>query len=184
MKNNLTTAVVVLLPLAVVGFVVVLLVTNNGQKKPAERKTPAEVFGKPIVKVWSGRCVGVTDGDTVKVLNAENVEVKIRLEGIDAPETKQAFGDKAKRYLSGLVFGRNVQVLETGTDFFKRTLAVLMIGETNVNESMICDRFAWHFKRYSDDQKLHWQEWEARSNKRGLWSDPEPIAPWDWRKRK
>ena len=141
------------------------------------------IFDKPIVNVWSGRCVGVTDGDTVKVLNADNVEFKIRLEGIDAPESKQAFGDKSKRHLSELVFGRDVQVLETGQDFFRRTLAVIVVDGTNVNESMIRDGFAWWYRKYNKHQRLGEIETEGRNAKLGLWSDSEPISPWDWRKR-
>lgn len=106
------------------------------------------------------------------------------LESIDSPEKKQAFGNKAKQHLSGLVFGKQIEVHETGKDFFGRTLAFLKADGVNVCEQMIADGMAWHYKKYSKDEGLAEVEMNARKNQVGLWSDEAPIALWEFRKKK
>lgn len=127
--------------------------------------------------------VGVTDGDTIKLL-IDNKEVKVRLEGIDCPEKKQAFGTKSKQALSDLVFGKKVQLEDHGKDFFGRTLGTIYVDGVNVNAKMIQDGWAWHYKQYNKDKSLADLEQEARSGKRGLWKDKNPIPPWEFRKKK
>jgi endonuclease YncB( thermonuclease family) len=129
---------------------------------------------------FTGRVVGVSDGDTAKVLVGKET-VTVRLEGIDAPETGQAFGTRARQALSSYVFGKTVMVRKTGEDRYDRTLGFLIEGKTDVNARMVEDGFAWHYKKYNSDPILANLEREARVAKRGLWSDPNPIAPWDYR---
>jgi endonuclease YncB( thermonuclease family) len=83
---------------------------------PAVPLIQTTIHGKPIVKTFTAKVNGVTDGDTIKVLNAENQQIKVRLEAIDCPESKQAFGTKAKQAMGDLMFGNSVTVLKTGTD--------------------------------------------------------------------
>ncbi|MCC7421555.1 MAG: thermonuclease family protein [Planctomycetaceae bacterium] len=116
----------------------------------------------------TGRVVGVTDGDTITVLDTNKVQHKIRLEGIDAPESKQAFGTKAKQALSDRVFGKEVRVEWKGKDPYGRILGHVHAGKDHVNLSMVRDGFAWHFKRYNKDQKLADAEVEAREAGRGF----------------
>jgi micrococcal nuclease len=137
---------------------------------------------KPITE-FSGRVIGVTDGDTVKILN-DNKTLNVRLDAIDAPESGQPFGNRARQELSSLVFGQTVIVRRTGEDRFKRVLGVVFKDNTSINAKLIEDGFAWHYKKYSNDWQLAELEHNARQAKRGLWSDPNPIAPWDYRQVK
>ncbi|MFM7830676.1 MAG: thermonuclease family protein, partial [Planctomycetaceae bacterium] len=100
-----------------------------------------------------GKVVGVADGDTVTVLRGKE-QVKVRTDGIDAPEKNQSFGSKSKDALAGLVFGKTVTVQSRGTDRYGRTLGVISVGDTNVNQKLVADGWAWHYKQYSSDQTL------------------------------
>jgi micrococcal nuclease len=126
--------------------------------------------------------VGVFDGDSITVLTVDMARVKIRLDGIDAPEAKQAFGAKAKAALSNLVFGKQVIVHSQGNDRYKRILGRVIVGEVDVNLKMVEDGFAWHYTAYSKEPALATAQTEARTAKRGLWIDVAPIPTWDFRK--
>ncbi len=143
------------------------------------------VFAAPpkVVEEFTGKVIGVTDGDTIKVLVIKET-ITIRLEGIDAPESKQSFGNKSKQALSDIVFGKEVTIRRTGDDRYGRTLGVVMIGDVDANSKMIQDGWAWHFKKYNDEERLAKLETEAKEAKRGLWADPNPLAPWEFRARK
>ena len=130
----------------------------------------------------SGRVVSITDGDTLVVLVDEN-QVKIRLEGIDAPESRQAFGTQARAALGDYVFGKSVKVVTYGKDRYGRTLGVIFHDGENINARLVANGFAWHYKQYSSDPELDRLEREARAAKRGLWRDPNPVEPWNYRKR-
>jgi micrococcal nuclease len=133
-----------------------------------------------VISEFTGRVVGVTDGDTAKVLVGTRT-ITVRLEGIDAPETGQPFGTRARQALSTLVFGKTVMVRKTGQDRYDRTLGVMVDGSIEINAKMVEDGFAWHYKKYSSDERLIALERQARELKRGLWADLNPIAPWDFR---
>lgn len=134
-------------------------------------------------KTLTGKVVGITDGDTVTVYTGQGKPIKLRLEGIDAPESKQDFGDASKRHLSGLVFNKNVVIHSTGKDRYGRTLGVLHVSDKNVNAMMIRDGFARHYKQYSSDPELADAEQSARAARRGLWSMANPVAPWEFRRK-
>lgn len=129
----------------------------------------------------TGKVVGVTDGDTITVLDAEKRQHKVRLEGIDAPESGQPFGTQAKKALSDKVFGKEITVKETGKDRYGRTLGHVYVGKQHVNRELVSEGFAWHYKEYNSDRDLASAENEARAAKRGLWRDDVPTAPWDFR---
>jgi endonuclease YncB( thermonuclease family) len=136
-----------------------------------------------------GRVVGVTDGDTVTVLLPRNVQVKVRLAGIDAPEKRQPFGQRAKERLSVLVFGKTVTVVGTKRDRYRRLLAKLLVDGRDANVEMVSSGLAWHYKRYEAEQPREDRmvysraEMTARSERRGLWFDPPPVPPWEYRHR-
>ncbi len=135
-----------------------------------------------VVEEFSGKVIGVTDGDTIKVLvNKETITV--RLEGIDAPESGQSFGKKSKEALSEVVADKTVTVKKTGTDKYKRTLGILILEDVDVNAKLIEDGWAWHFTKYNDEERLAKLEESARRAKRGLWADDNPLAPWEYRAR-
>jgi endonuclease YncB( thermonuclease family) len=136
-----------------------------------------------------GRVVGVTDGDTITVLDSTNTQYKVRLSGIDAPEKKQAFGQVSKRSLSDLVYAKTVQVEWHKTDRYNRIVGKVLLNGTDTNLEQVKRGLAWHYSKYKKEQPfedrlnyLHAQE-AAMQQKLGLWVEPEPIAPWDWRKR-
>ena len=138
----------------------------------------------------AGRVVGVTDGDTITVLDSRNSQYKIRLGGIDAPEKAQPFGQQAKAFLSELVFGRQVKV-ETGKqDRYGRTVGKVFVDERDANLAMVDAGLAWHYKAYANEQspkdRLLYAdaEREARMAQRGLWIEPGAAAPWNWRRNK
>ncbi len=128
------------------------------------------------------KVVKVTDGDTITVLDADKVQHKIRLEGIDAPESKQAFGTRSKEHLGDKVAGKEVTVQWEERDRYKRILGDVFIEDRHINREMVKDGFAWHFKRYSKSKELADAETEAREAKRGLWADKSPIPPWEFRR--
>ena len=151
----------------------------------------AVVYGKAIEQRYRAKVVRIVDGDTLVVLNDANEQIKIRLEGIDTPEQGQPFGSKSKEKLSELTFGKTVVVAVTGTDFFKRTLGYIEIpihtfavDPINANAELIRYGLAWHYIKYNKSPELAELEQSAHDAKLGLWSDPSPVPPWDWRKKK
>ncbi len=128
--------------------------------------------------------VGVHDGDSITVLKSDKTQVKIRLEGIDAPELKQPFGNAAKKALSDVVFGQQVKIITKGTDRYKRTLADVYVGQKSVNLMLVEQGMAWLYVKYSSDEKLKQAERKARETRLGLWREPQPVPPWEWRKPK
>jgi endonuclease YncB( thermonuclease family) len=130
---------------------------------------------------YPAKVVGIADGDTCTVLTADKQQVKIRLAGIDCPESSQAFGTKAKQALSDKVFGQTVEVKEQNKDRYGRTVADLYVGARWINLEMVTEGWAWHYKAYSKDPQLAEVEQMARLAKLGLWADKAPVPPWDFR---
>lgn len=135
----------------------------------------------------AGRVVAVADGDTVTVLDDSNTQHKIRLAGIDAPEKKQAFGMRSKQSLSDLVVDRQVIVETDKKDKYGRAVGKILVTGQDVNLEQVTRGFAWHYKAYekeqsANDRKLYdFAEMEARAARRGLWADPDPTPPWEFR---
>lgn len=134
-----------------------------------------------------GTVVGISDGDTITVLDGGKVQHKIRLAGIDAPEKSQAFGDRSKQHLSNLVFGKAVTVDWNKTDRYGRTIGKVIVNGLDANLSQVQAGLAWHYKKYEKEQlpadrSIYAQaEIDARAQQVGLWRDRSPIAPWDFR---
>lgn len=132
-----------------------------------------------------GKCVGVTDGDTATVLLPDNSQKKVRFWGIDAPESKQDFGQVAKKKLSDLIFQKEVKVEVSETDRYGRAIGKVYVDSTYVNLEMVIAGLAWHYAQYApNDTELAEAEKFARSLKRGLWGGNSHIAPWEFRKNK
>lgn len=134
---------------------------------------------------FKAKIIGISDGDTVKFL-VENQTYTLRLEHIDAPEKKggQAFSTQAKKTLSDLCFRQEVEIEWKGEkDRYGRIIGVIYNHQgVNVNQEMVKKGMAWHYRRYSKDRTYSKLEDEARKKKIGLWQDPNPIPPWEWRK--
>ncbi len=133
---------------------------------------------EPPVK-W--RVVSVHYGDTLTALDADKVQHKVRLAGIDAPETGQPFGTKARDGLADLVKGKTVAVQVTDRDKYSRTVARIEVEGQDVNKAMVAAELAWHYVRFDHDATLAEAEREARAARRGLWADAGPVPPWEWR---
>jgi endonuclease YncB( thermonuclease family) len=131
------------------------------------------------VASFSGRVVGVKDGDTLEVLR-EGKAVDVRLWGIDSPERGQAYGDAAKKFASEKCFGRTVKVGERGKDRYGRVLGDVFLPDgASLNREMVRSGLAWWFVRYApDDLELQALEVEARCARRGLWQERNPLPPW------
>ena len=152
------------------------------RSRGASKSTLARLPKGSVVQV---RVVGVTDGDTVKVLTEDKTEIKMRLNGIDAPESKMPFGTQAKSNLSDLVFNKTVTAKIDNYDRYGRAVGELTLGGASVNERMVRDGYAWWYRAYAKkNTTLERLEREARAAKRGLWHDARPKAPWEWRKAK
>ncbi|MDQ0478072.1 thermonuclease family protein [Chryseobacterium sp. MDT2-18] len=136
-----------------------------------------------ILKV---KVIGVKDGDTVEVLYYQ-LPMVIRLEHIDAPEKKQAFGTVSKQKLSELCFGKNVTLISKGKkgnyDGRGRMIAEIYVNDKIcANKEMVKSGLAWHYKKYSKSGEYAQLENMARKNRVGLWADKSVTAPWDFRK--
>jgi endonuclease YncB( thermonuclease family) len=109
---------------------------------------------------------------------------QVRLYGIDCPEKGQAFGNNEKQATSALAFAMDVTLEIHGKDKYGRVLAdVLLTDGTNVNQELVKDGMCWWYRKYApDDTTLEKLETEAREASKGLWADPHPIPPWEWRK--
>ncbi len=130
------------------------------------------------------KVIGVKDGDTFVVL-IDGKEQIIRLEHIDCPEKKQPFGTMAKQFASDLCFGKNVMLNHNNKyDRNNRLIAeAILVNGMNINKELVSNGLAWHFKKYSDSQEYAELEINARKNRIGIWSELNPTAPWDWRKK-
>ncbi len=132
--------------------------------------------------------IGIADGDTLTVLDASHQQHKIRLSGIDAPERGQPFGTVSGDHLGERVFGKQVTIEYNKRDRYGRIVGKVLDSVHDVNLEQIDAGLAWHYKEYQYEQNpLDRQiyadtEIEARREKRGLWQDPHPIPPWDWRR--
>lgn len=134
---------------------------------------------------FSGKVTSVIDGDTIEILNNEKEVTRIRLKGIDCPERSQAFGTKAKQFTASLCFGMTIAINGSEKDYYGRTLGDVVLPDGKIlNHELVKAGLAWHYKKYSSDETLARLEKEAKEAKRGLWADPESIAPWEFRKTK
>jgi endonuclease YncB( thermonuclease family) len=158
----------------------------------------ALAFAAPA-ETLTGRVVGVSDGDSLTVLDASNVQHKVRLAGIDAPERRQAFGNRSRQHLSDLVFRNVVSVHWQKRDRYGRIVGKVMVQPSDcpsclrtldVGHAQLSVGLAWWYRRYAreqtpDDQgRYESAELEARVRRVGLWIDEVPIPPWDFRKEK
>ena len=137
---------------------------------------------------WSGEVVGVTDGDMITVLHSKTLkDVKIRLYGIDCPEGGQAFSKRAKQFTSKMVFGKVVEVHQMDTDRYGRIVALISVDKQLLNKELVKAGLAWVYDRYCSEPICEsWRNFQLRAkfDKLGLWSNPNPTPPWEFRRKK
>ncbi|MGZ5044131.1 MAG: thermonuclease family protein [Methylobacter sp.] len=141
-------------------------------------------FCAGATEILEGRVVGVHDGDTVTLLMMGNQQLKIRLAQIDAPESDQAFGQRSKQSLSNMVFNKTVHVEKETIDKYGRTVGTIIVDGIDANKEQVKRGMAWVYRQYLHDQSLLQVEDEARQMKVGLWSEPNPMPPWEYRHSK
>jgi endonuclease YncB( thermonuclease family) len=145
---------------------------------------PALAFAATL----KGEVVGLSDGDTVTVLDAQKTQYKVRLAGIDAPEKRQPFGDRSRQHLASLAFRRQVVIEWHKTDRWGRIVGKVVVDRIDVCLEQVRAGLAWHYLDYAREQspedRSAYSEAErvARAKRLGLWRDPQPMAPWDFRR--
>ena len=131
----------------------------------------------------TGRVVRIVDGDTLIVL-VEKTRVLVRLDSIDAPELKQPFGRRSQQSLAELCAGKIARVIDRGLDRYGRTIGRIACDGVDANSEQVRRGMAWVFDRYAlRDSPLYWLQGDAQVFRRGLWADPHPMAPWEWRRK-
>jgi endonuclease YncB( thermonuclease family) len=137
---------------------------------------------------WSGTVVGVADGDTLTLLDAEKTTHRIRLDGIDAPEKAQPWGERSRQSLSSLAYGRAARAECPKTDRYGRAVCVVTVEGVDVGLEQLRRGLAWHYRKYAHEQPVDVRtryraaEEIARAAGLGLWAGPTPVPPWEFRR--
>jgi endonuclease YncB( thermonuclease family) len=154
-------------------FLVLLVTLTSNYSKSIKKET--------II----GKVVGITDGDTFKLLTKDSTLIKVRLANIDCPERKQPFSKKAKLFVSDAIFSKTVTLSVLKKDRYRRYISNVIYDDSlSLCHELVKHGLAWHYRKYSKDSLLQALEDDARENKLGLWQDKNVIAPWDWRELK
>ncbi len=143
-------------------------------------------------RIIEGMVRNVYDGDTLLLTTREDSRLKVRLYGIDSPETKkpnvpgQPYGDIAKRTLMYKIIGRRVSAEIMDIDQYKRAVAVIRYEGRDINREMVTEGMAWAYRQYL--QGAYASEYidgeaKARSRRAGLWREANPQSPWEFRKK-
>jgi micrococcal nuclease len=136
---------------------------------------------------WKGEVVKVSDGDTLHVKKRNKI-IKIRLYGVDCPETKQKYGAQATEFATQLLLGKKVRVKVMHTDHYGRTVALVSVGRKMLNRELVRAGYAWVYPAYCKEQPLCAElsklQVKAKKKKVGLWRGRKPLPPWEWRKKK
>ena len=141
-----------------------------------------------VRQTLDGRVVRIADGDTITVLDANNSQHRVRLQGIDAPESHQDFGTQSKKNLSALIFGKDVTVQYEKTDQYGRLVGKIFLDDRDINLEQIKAGMAWHYKEFEREQSAEDRELYARAEddariaRRGLWLDSNPMEPSEFRR--
>lgn len=139
---------------------------------------------------YQATVIGIADGDTIKVLDANKQQHKIRLQGVDAPEKSQAFGKASRLHLSQLVFSKTVTIEYEKMDRYNRQVGKVLVNGIDANLAQVRNGMAWHYKKFEKEQSLEDRneystaEQRARSSGLGLWVEDKPLPPWEYRKVK
>ena len=135
-------------------------------------------------RTLTGKVTAIKDGDTIVVLKGKTTHT-IRLDGIDCPEKKQAFGARARQFTAHEVFGKKVRVEYQSLDRYQRILGTVFYENgQNLNQELLKAGLAWHYKAYNKDIRLANLENTARSKRLGLWAEKQPVPPWKFRRKK
>jgi endonuclease YncB( thermonuclease family) len=156
-----------------------------------------QAFAKDALRVLEGTVIKVSDGDTISV-DSGGTKLKIRLYGIDAPETPktnrktgkinkpgQPYGNEAWRALDDKVYQQRVRIEVRDVDKYDRLVSVVWLGNRDINREMVAEGWAWAYRKYLDRPHASVYmsvEEQARAKRAGLWRDGNPQPPWEFRK--
>ncbi len=159
------------------------VITFVGEEKPVSTKAPVPL---DTIQRKTYRVIGVKDGDSIEAIDPDSsrgtkTTFAIRLAHVDCPEKRQPFGQRAKKFTSDFCYGKQITIEQTDTDRYRRKVCLVYVEGQCLNLELAKSGLAWHFKKYSKDQQYAEAETLARSLKKGLWADENPIAPWDYR---
>ncbi len=181
-------AAVALLVFLVAGLIQGVASERNGEtlgKTPTAkeaRKLQAKQMKERVGDTLRGRAVKVQDGDTFDFLYGDNEKQRVRVAQMDAPEKSMTFGQKSKERFTELVMGKEIALVVNTVDRYGRVVGSVVIDGEDQSARMISEGMAWYYRQYGWTDSLARLEEEARNAKRGLWADPNPQPPWEWRK--
>lgn len=135
-----------------------------------------------VESILKGKIVHVSDGDTVLLEDSVGGKHRVRLNGIDAPELGQEFGNESKDFLENLVQDKKVTVEVIGIDQYTRILGVIKVGKRDINKAMLENGYAWQYK-YNKDKVYTSLVEKAKSKRLNIWSNPDAMDPHTWRKK-
>jgi micrococcal nuclease len=155
-------------------------------------------LAKDTIRTIEGIVTKVSDGDTIHVTDPLGTKVKVRLYGIDCPETEksnrrtgrvskagQPYGEDAYRALQGKLQRQRVRLDVMDIDRYGRTVSIVWLGDRNINKEMVAEGWAWAYKQYLDrphaSEYLQAEE-QARAKMLGLWQQSNPQPPWEFRR--
>ena len=136
-------------------------------------------YGKELV----GKVIKVSDGDTITILDNNNVKRKVRLDKIDAPESSQSFGKKSRNYLAKLIENKQVTIEYHKTDRYKRIIGIVKLDGQDINLKMVETGHAWHYSYYDKTVAYQIAHAKAKKAKIGLWQENNPVEPYLFRKQ-
>lgn len=147
-----------------------------------------------------GVVLRIRDGDTLQLLTHHGQRIEVRLNAIDAPEKAhgnvrgQPHAERARLALTQLAARRNVTLLRTTMDRYGRHVGRVLVhtadGDVDAGWWQLRSGYAWVYERYIDEVPVSTRieyrqaQSDARAQRRGLWADARPVAPWEWRQRK
>lgn len=138
-----------------------------------------------LPNTFRAKVVSVHDGDTLTVVTHDGNRQKVRLVGIDCPEAQQSFGPQATEETGRLALNQDVTITTRGHDRYQRTLGEVQLRDGRIlNQELVASGMCWWYRKYAfSDRIMEHLEFEAKAQHRGLWANPDPVPPWDWRKR-
>jgi endonuclease YncB( thermonuclease family) len=142
------------------------------------------LFNVSFAEELRGKVVGISDGDTITILLNNNQNVRVRLAQIDAPEKHQDFGQRSKESLSEMIYLKDVKVKIWDMDRYGRIVGQIFYNGIDINLEQVKRGMAWVYVKYAKDPEYFRAMEEARKKKIGLWSIPNPMPPWEFRRMK
>jgi micrococcal nuclease len=167
--------------LAIIVFTFALIRIQDKKSDISFEVTNRNLNENPIPELRKFRVVRIIDGDGLIIIGSDEIEINIRLAGIDAPEINQPFGIESKESLEALIGNRLITMDDPKKGKYGRYIANVFVEEVWINREMVEKGYAWYDKINSSDYSLQLAEKEAREKALGIWRTANPIPPWEWR---